>query len=199
MVSTPIGSTNSPDISEKLPPSTTPVSQLEPANAFISNPTTIMQPTLQPGLPYMSNLFPSQTSHSFPILYSGPFPTSTTTTTEVQPVSLYSEYLGNPYNTPPVPKANVEMGNVTESDTQNQSELNLSNSDINKNNSSSTSVIDNNNSTIFFQSSNYFNNTPNSNFSPSGSDLLFGVNIQKSNTNIFVDDNDSASKSTNGV
>lgn len=210
MVSTPIGTTHSPDMTEKIPAAITPMSQTTPPpqetnTSFLGNSTTLMQPTLQPGLPYMSNLFPSQTSHSFPILYNGPFPPSTSTTTEVQPVSLYSEYLGNPYNTMSVQNTPTETGSLTEAEPVNSvvpnsnsgpndlHQLINSTIDINKNsshNTSSSNVIENNNSTIFFQSSNYFNSVPNSNIIPVGSEILFGVNVQAPNTNIYVDNNE---------
>lgn len=210
MVSTPIGSAHSPDLTDKIPVTVTPISQTTPAplqetnTSFLGNSTTLMQPTLQPGLPYMSNLFPSHTSHSFPILYNGPFPPSSSTTTEVQPVSLYSEYLGNPYNTMSVHNTPAET-TVSEADTAHNAVPNpnsgpsdlhqLINStiDINKNSShitSSSNVIENNNSTIFFQSSNYFNNVPNSNIMPAGSEILFGVNVQTPNTNMYIDNNE---------
>jgi len=36
--------------------------------------------------------------HTFPVLYNSPTVIPSTTATEVQPMSLYSEYIGNPYN-----------------------------------------------------------------------------------------------------
>lgn len=209
MVSTPIVSTQSPDVAEKLPnppPSPPQVTvQQEMNNTFLTNQTTMMQPTLQPGLPYMSNLFPSQTGHSFPILYNGPFPPSTSTTTEVQPVSLYSEYLGNPYNTPgtrntatepSVVKETVEITALHSNSGPNESHPFVnSNIDLNSNSNNSTS-IENNNSTIYFQSSNYFNNVSNTNFIPVGSEILFGVNVQTPNTNIVIDDNQRTASTT---
>ncbi|CAG9763319.1 unnamed protein product [Ceutorhynchus assimilis] len=78
MVSTPIGSTQTPS-------------------------TSILQPTLQPGMPYMPNLLTSANQqqgqqHAFPVLYNSPTVIPSTTTTEIQPLSLYAEFLGNPYN-----------------------------------------------------------------------------------------------------
>lgn len=168
--------------------------------SFMTNSTTVMQPTLQPGLPYMSNLFPSHSSHSFPILYSGPFPHSTTRATEIQPVSLYTEYLGNPYNTLQNAKTESETGNISVLNANISSDDNsqalISSADVNQNSSTNSNVIENNNSTIFFQSSNYFNNVPNSNLFPVGSEILFGVNAQNINSN--VDEND-CNKSVTGV
>lgn len=204
MVSTPIGVTQTQDVTERQ--STIPTSlpqmpvQQETTNSFLTNQATMMQPTLQPGLPYMSNLFPSQTSHSFPILYNGPFPPSTSTTSEVQPVSLYSEYLGNPYNTVTRTeqsdiKERADNSNVSPDDSQFVS----TNTDMNRNSNSNNNVnsgMENNNSTIFFQSSNYFSNVSNTNFIPVGSEVLFGVNVQTPNTNIVIDDNQRTTTTT---
>lgn len=67
-----------------LPNSTTPI--IQP-----------MLPSFQPTVPYMPNLpnllvnTPSNQGHTFPVLYGQG-------SAEVQPISLYSEYIGNPYN-----------------------------------------------------------------------------------------------------
>lgn len=205
MVSTPIGVAQNQDVIEKQSTSPSSVHQMPPQqeanNTFLTNQSTMLQPTLQPGLPYMSNLFPSQTSHAFPILYNGPFPPSTSTTSEVQPVSLYSEYLGNPYNT----ITKTEQSDVKDSaDNVNSGpndshEIVSTNIDVNRNNNSNNSannLMENNNSTIFFQSSNYFSNVSNTNFIPVGSEVLFGVNLQTPNTNIVIDDNQRATSTT---
>lgn len=220
MVSTPIGSTQALDMTERIPTTTLPKYQTtatppqESTNPFLPNSATLMQPTLQPGLPYMSNLFPSQQSHSFPILYNGPFPPTTSTTSEVQPVSLYSEYLGNPYNTTSVPQNTitetpplVETEIVVDSgvssniisDLNSSHQITNSNIDMNRNSSNninSSNFIENNNSTIFFQSSNYFNSGSSSNVIPVGSEILFGVNIQSPNANIYVDNKESTATTT---
>lgn len=205
MVSTPIGVSQSTEVTEKQSTISTSVPQMpvqqESTNTFLTNQSTMMQPTLQPGLPYMSNLFPSQTSHSFPILYNGPFPPSSSTTSEVQPVSLYSEYLGNPYNS----VTNTEQNEAKEGEDNANSipdesqQISCPNTDINRNSNSSNStnnVSENNNSTIMFQSSNYFSNVSNTNFIPAGSEVLFGVNLQPPNRNIIIDDNQHATSAT---
>lgn len=52
-------------------------------------------PFIQSGQhPYLYH--PKNQGHTFPVLYSSPVIT-TSGPTEVQPVSLYSEYMGNPY------------------------------------------------------------------------------------------------------
>lgn len=205
MVSTPIGVSQSQEVTEKQ--STIPTSgpqmtgSQESTPPFLTNQSTMMQPTLQPGLPYMSNLFPSQANHSFPILYNGPFPPSTSTTSEVQPVSLYSEYLGNPYNSvtsteQSVVKENADNANSNLDDGQ---QFVSTNTEINRNsniNNSTNNITENNNSTIFFQSSNYFSNVSNTNFIPVGSEVLFGVNLQTPNRNIIIDENQRATSAT---
>lgn len=218
MVSTPIGTTQRSDISNRITTTTSPRSQMsatppqESTNPFLPNSATLMQPTLQPGLPYMSNLFPSQQSHSFPILYNGPFPPTTSTTSEVQPVSLYSEYFGNPYNTTSVPQNTitetpplmeteiiVDSGVPTNDNSDTSHQIINSNIDMNRNssiNANNSIFIENNNSTIFFQSSNYFNSVPSSNVIPAGSEILFGVNVQTPNANIFVDNKESSATMT---
>lgn len=163
MVSTPIGNSEiMPVVSSTALP-------------IIPNSTTpIMQPTLQPGMPYMPNYFTSpmpqlqnnSAQHTFPVLYNSPT-IPLTTTTEVQPVSLYAEYIGNPYN------------NVNDGKTDNE------NDDLNKN---TDEMVENNNTasttttTNFFQSSNYFNIDANvSDSIPVGSEILFGVEQRQTN------------------
>lgn len=144
-----------------------------------------MQPTLQMGMPYMPNLFsPAPTSqHTFPVLYNSPVP-ATTTPTEVQPVSLYAEYLGNPYNVPTPDVYNLERkGEVNAENSPSNANVESQsvpvtniNLDLNKNNSqTSGAVVKNNNSTNFFQSSNYFGNSTAAGCIPVGSEILFGV------------------------
>ncbi|KAJ3644551.1 hypothetical protein Zmor_022276 [Zophobas morio] len=106
-------------------------------------PPPFLQPTLQPGMPY---LYSKNQSHTFPVLYNSP-------------VSLYSEYVGNPYN-------NVEAPKEVDENSVNML-------DVNKNND----LVDDgpNNNTNVFQSSNYFNATPGTDFIPPGSEILFGT------------------------
>ncbi|XP_044272751.1 Golgi-specific brefeldin A-resistance guanine nucleotide exchange factor 1 [Tribolium madens] len=104
-------------------------------------PPPFLQPTLQPGMPY---LYAKNQSHTFPVLYNSP-------------VSLYSEYVGNPYN------------NAT---TEEENAPNLL--DVNKNNDLVESDAPNNNTNVF-QSSNYFSSDSGGDFIPPGSEILFGT------------------------
>lgn len=112
MVSTPIGV--SPEIISNTPPRHSP--QTVPSSPqiqsiikppapitiplpVIPNSTAPALPSYQPTLPYMPNILtnvPNNQGHTFPVLYNNP--PVTTTPKEVQPISLYSEYMGNPYN-----------------------------------------------------------------------------------------------------
>lgn len=106
-------------------------------------PPPFLQPTLQPGMPY---LYTKNQSHTFPVLYN-------------TPVSIYSEYVENPYN------------NVSEEVKEEENTQNLL--DVNKN----TDLVDSdtpNNNTNVFQSSNYFS-TDSGDFIPPGSEILFGT------------------------
>ncbi|KAJ8926524.1 hypothetical protein NQ314_021126 [Rhamnusium bicolor] len=202
MVSTPIGPTYAPDTLQK-PVTITPMPQVSNNLPTIPNSTTpIMQPTLQTGMPYMPNFFtpPPMSQHTFPVLYNSPMIPSTTTT-EIQPVSLYAEYMGNPYNVPTPDVYNLETQNEVNVENVSVSNSNLEceshsivkdivsdvitnvNLDVNKNNSqASCEVIQNNNPTNFFQSSNYFSNTSTASYIPVGSEILFG--IEQNNSNI---------------
>lgn len=131
MVSTPIGTGS---FSTQTPPTTITATASSTLTQQIAPPTSVgtsfLQPTLQPGMPYMPNLLTiagvnsaqgifenlcysrershndyfkgvpqSQLEqHTFPVLYNSPTVIPSTTATEVQPMSLYSEYIGNPYN-----------------------------------------------------------------------------------------------------
>lgn len=198
MVSTPIGPTHNQEASQK-PVNIISMSQVSNTFPHIPNSTPIMQPTLQTGLPYMSNLFaPSpQTQHTFPVLYNSPMVIPSTTTTEVQPMSLYAEYIGNPYNipSPDVYKLDVSSELLAENvESKFPSEESNFNVDLNKN----TSIEEkrNNNPANFFQSSNYFSNASAPNLIPAGSEILFGVeqaNINLQNVNIPITTNESRS------
>lgn len=194
MVSTPIGANYLPEPSQK-PVTVTPMPQIPSNLPVIPNSTSpIMQPTLQTGMPYMPNFF-SQAStgqHTFPVLYNSPVP-ATAVPTEVQPVSLYAEYMGNPYNVPspdvynlggknevsvenpPAAKANVECESNAATAASSVSVTNI-NLDLNKNNNHpSGAVVKSNYTTNFFQSSNYFGNSTAASCIPAGSEILFGV------------------------
>lgn len=104
--------------------------------------------------------------HSFPVLYTSPpiganLPTEATPT----PISLYSEYMGNPYtlssNTFSVygPQPMLVYPNLSDtSDSIVQTAADMSNAETN-----------------IFQSSNYFYTDPNSTNIPVGSEILFGT------------------------
>ncbi|XP_050302323.1 Golgi-specific brefeldin A-resistance guanine nucleotide exchange factor 1 [Anthonomus grandis grandis] len=192
MVSTPIGSSNSSPL---------PISQ---QHTIISTTNAaILQPTLQPGMPYMSNLLTNigavnNTSgissqaqqHSFPVLYNSPTIIPNTTATEVQPLSLYAEYVGNPYN---IQSDNMPRPqDVTEPSTENHfvssshSEIIPAKEDLISASSPDVITIDSNvtkvsvteqavdNSTNYFQSSNYFSSGGNG-LMPVGSEILYGI------------------------
>ncbi|KAL3273590.1 hypothetical protein HHI36_015022 [Cryptolaemus montrouzieri] len=132
MVSTPIGPVMSQDA---LQTSKSPVqhaylpSQNSVPLPIIPNSTApLMQPTLQPGMPYMPNIFiPSDQQHTFPVLYNQqPIVPATTPPTEVQPMSLYAEYMGNPYNVTPMENyLNVEKESLEVGDQVNEAKQNL--------------------------------------------------------------------------
>ncbi|XP_076275076.1 sec7 domain-containing protein garz isoform X2 [Rhynchophorus ferrugineus] len=188
MISTPIGSNH--------------VTETSTIVSSTGNQTFVMQPTLQPGLPYMPNLLtnvvssPSQVSveadqHTFPILYNTPTVIPSTTTTEVQPLSLYADYMGNPYNAhgsnrddkiPSLVKEEPINQNTaaTTISKQTEEEITVSETDgmsvVANSNQFNRTMIENDGiaqPTAFFQSSNYFNATS---FIPEGSEILFGVN-----------------------
>lgn len=110
--------------------------------------------------------------HTFPVLYTNPL--ITTSPLEVQPVSLYSEYVNNPYNrSGEVDNAegNEKITNVNalwEQYLQQKQNLQCqTNLDGNKNLSETTTETD------VFRSSNYFNSDTNA--IPPGSEILFGA------------------------
>lgn len=75
MVSTPIGAPNSPLKASYAPPS------ISKSSEIISSQSIVNQQT-----------------HSFPVLYTtSPIAGNLTTDSTVTPISLYSEYMGNPY------------------------------------------------------------------------------------------------------
>ncbi|KAJ8916109.1 hypothetical protein NQ315_004476 [Exocentrus adspersus] len=202
MVSTPIGINYPHDTSQK-PVTVTPMPQVPSNIPVIPNSTSpIMQPTLQTGMPYMPNFFSPTPAgqHTFPVLYNSPVP-ATSTPTEVQPVSLYAEYMGNPYNSPSpdvidhginsdvniqsIPVATTSEGGEPYATSIGSVPATNINLDLNKNNSQPGAVIGkNNNPTNFFQSSNYFSNSSAPNFIPVGSEILFGVEQSNLTSNV---------------
>lgn len=160
---------------------------------------TILQPTLQPGMPYMMpNLLTNSSSittppnygHTFPVLYSNNSPVITTASpTEVQPVSLYTDYVNNPYNNnnetgPVISIPNIDDEEAIEQQEQQSDPLLLLNSNNNNCNvgtvvvstDESTASIINNTNNNFFQSANYFRtDTSANNTNFPGSEILFGT------------------------
>ncbi|XP_045476199.1 Golgi-specific brefeldin A-resistance guanine nucleotide exchange factor 1 [Harmonia axyridis] len=200
MVSTPIGPVLPPDMSQmsKPPLSSNSQTYLPPLNTVplpvIPNSTApLLQPTLQPGMPYMPNLFvPAGPHHTFPVLYNQqPVVPATTPPTEVQPMSLYAEYMGNPYNVTPVENFRLEnenkvgeVGNQT-NETQPPSiptdTSNLTSNDndvgrtVNNNNADFDRVANNNGvAASYFQSSNYFSSQIDATIPP-GSEILYAT------------------------
>lgn len=134
----------------------------------------------------------TSTTHTFPILYNNPFIT-TTSPLEVQPVSLYSEYIDNPYN--------VQSTNANESESKLAADTNAlwaqylyqkqvlqcqNNYDANKNPPENIQQHIDSGSTEVFRSSNYFGTD--SNVIPPGSEILFG-NSQNINIPVFPNPN----------
>lgn len=201
MVSTPIGPVLPPDMSQmsKPPLSSNSQTYLPPLNTVplpvIPNSTApLLQPTLQPGMPYMPNLFvPAGPHHTFPVLYNQqPVVPATTPPTEVQPMSLYAEYMGNPYNVTPVENFRLEnenkvgeVGNQT-NETQppsiptDTSNLTSNDNDVgrtvtNNNNADFDRVANNNGvAASYFQSSNYFSSQIDATIPP-GSEILYAT------------------------
>lgn len=213
MVSTPIGSTFSTQ-TPPIPlttPTTSTTTLVQPALQPGNVTSSILQPTLQPGMPYMPNLLtgvgglnqssglpqPQLQQHSFPVLYNSPTVIPRTTATEVQPLSLYAEYIGNPYNVHNAER--IDNSSATTQETHHapstldkpsliQAPTPDDPSSVLPNLTSSTTptnhfVQDTGTNVIaaapsdsmnFFQSSNYFS-AAGVGFVPAGSEILFGV------------------------
>lgn len=212
MVSTPITAAQEPpppiakDISSVQVKPPAPISiplPVMPANMQI--PQQIYQQPTLPMMPPMPNLLtnvPTNQGHTFPVLYNNP--SITTSPTEVQPISLYSEYMGNPYNVgvpPTQPVVTNDNFNSTQSslesfiqqqinnspvriqqqpanvNVENTIPINLGN-DVNKNQNfeSNQPAANITQPSNFFQSSNYFSMNTNQGFIPPGSEMLFGGN-----------------------
>lgn len=109
--------------------------------------------------------------HSFPVLYTtSPMGTSKTTEATPSPISLYSEYIGNPY-TLPNNAFSVYGSQPFLVYQQEQTETSTENSNSDKND---TETVPAN----IFQSSNYFYTDPNTANIPVGSEILFGTNTK---------------------
>lgn len=139
---------------------------------------------------------PTPTSHTFPVLCGNPLIT-TTTPLEVQPVSLYSEYIDNPYNVhasqsredlsvldgkPPVDASALwaqYLYQKHELQCQNKMDANRNTNEQHMNTAS----------TDMFKSSNYFSIEANA--IPPGSEILFG-NGQGANIPVFTNPNSSS-------
>lgn len=187
MVSTPIGPSAVPETCTSI---TAPTQQYQNLGNILGNP------------PYTQ-------THTFPILYNNSFITSTPM--EVQPVSLYTEYIDNPYNlalketktaaaTVMTPESNTASTVTTPesniaADTnalwaqylQQKQILQCQNSlDTNKNMQNKSNETVGHNADVF-RSSNYFNNETNS--IPPGSEILFGNGQQTTNIPMFSNAN----------
>lgn len=142
--------------------------------------TVVSEDTIKP------SKTPDVTSHghTFPVLYNNPLIT-TTSPLEVQPVSLYTEYINNPYNSQPsdvtvADNANldtsVQIPNVNvlwEQYLQQKQNLQCQTSLDGNKNPSETTTQHIENRTDVFRSSNYFNTD--TNVIPPGSEILFGT------------------------
>lgn len=155
MVSTPIGAT----IEQKPSVPTPPIPPPQPIYSAIETPVSLPATPNSPGIPIYQPCvsYPTKTvyapnsqGHTFPVLYSTP-PISTST--DIQPVSLYAEYMGNPYNNFITPQAQNDR--ISPAESNNPPQSNVSESNV-------------------FQSSNYFSNVSTQMFIPPGSEILFG-------------------------
>lgn len=165
MVSTPIGA---PTYTETYMPNT---------QASITSPPSNTQPTAPQ---YVPNLLVNTSSqgHTFPVLYNNTY-------ADTQPVSLYSEYIGNPYNFEQTETVNTLVNDVSPTITQNDY---ASNSNPETEDSNSNPVIQSTcetTETNIFQSANYFCSTNESEFIPPGSEILFTPE-QKSQINCNI-------------
>ncbi|KAI4455886.1 guanyl-nucleotide exchange factor [Holotrichia oblita] len=203
MVSTPIG----PPTSEV--PTNTCNAQLSPSKISVTTtnlpsiqPVPIIStaipslPSYQPTIPLSQNILtnvPNTQGHTFPVLYSSPL--QFVTTSEVQPASLYSDYMQNPYNF-----NNIQPGEVPIRSTPNivlsDNQLNVQNVNIVQNIVSTTGETQDltNNASVdlnknldtdnkdehqnIFQSSNYFCNDQNI-VAPPGMEFLYGSEQRK--------------------
>lgn len=117
-------------------------------------------------------------NHTFPVLYNNPLIT-TTTPLEVQPVSLYSEYVNNPYNVQTAEPIAEQASNDNGEQISNVNVLWQQYLQQKQNLQCQTSLDGNRNvsehiecRTDVFRSANYFGSD--SNVIPPGSEILFG-------------------------
>lgn len=183
MVSTPIGPPTSEMLISTAPMNTCNV-QLSPSKVALINSAqsqaNISGATpLPPYQPYtfakniLTNV-PNTQGHTFPVLYSAPVQ-FVTSTSDVQPSSLYTEYMQNPYNFGELPLKTT--ANVIEDANQSTEEVvnNSSQLDLNKNPEAEGKDDQQN----MFQSSNYFCNDQNL-VPPPGMEFLYGAEQKNS-------------------
>lgn len=197
MISTPIGPMAEAENISKTA-SVTPTLQQPQYTSTRTAASPSYSPTLQPQfVPNILGNQPNQT-HTFPVLYNNPLIT-TTSPLEVQPVSLYSEYIDNPYNAVTSLEANnSDNANISEQTApvadvnalwaqylyQKQNLQYQSDLDSNKNvNESSVQHIDNKLKSDVFKSSNYFSMEAGA--IPPGSEILFGAGQASANIPSF--------------
>lgn len=136
----------------------TPPAPIQPSNTPPQQ--TAQVPFYQP-IQNIPNLLGTQPSsppvqHTFPVLYNAP----QLQETDVQPLSLYSEYVDNPYN------MSTLVAQVPTVETQ-------STDVINRNSVNFEGVSAEDYNTNMFQSSSYFASDSSADFIPSGSEMLF--------------------------
>ncbi|GLV39512.1 hypothetical protein CBL_09602 [Carabus blaptoides fortunei] len=185
MVSTPIGAPNSPEKCSQ--PTYTQFS------TNIPNDKTINQS------PPLVNQ-----SHPYPVLYTTSQCNASVPINVTQsPVSLYSEYMGNPYNlqnnyniyssqSPLIVYQSQQPDTTPEKIPYNpSSDSNLNNEPMNEPAASQiarteqAAYYENSQAANYFQSSNYFYTDPNASNIPPGSELLYGSDKNASNVLFF--------------
>ncbi|KAK9718628.1 Guanine nucleotide exchange factor in Golgi transport N-terminal [Popillia japonica] len=195
MVSTPIGPPTSEVPNVQLSPSKMSVTSTNLPPSIQPVPIISSLPSYQPSIPLPQNILtnvPNTQGHTFPVLYSSPL--QFVTASEVQPASLYSDYMQNPYNFNSI----QSMGDVPVRSTQNivlsENQLNVQNVNIilpsaggvTQDLTSNSSVDLNKNLDAdskdeqqnIFQSSNYFCNDQNI-VAPPGMEFLYGSEQRK--------------------
>lgn len=184
MVSTPIGAPSSP---EKCSQST-----YTQFNANIPNDMT-------------SNQSPPLVSQAYPVLYTTPQSNASVPINVTQsPVSLYSEYMGNPYNlqnnyniyssqSPLIVYQSQQPDTTLEKIpyTPASSDTNLNNEQVTNEPAASQieqqEYYESPQTANIFQSSNYFYTDPNATNIPPGSEILFGSEKNASSNVLFFD------------
>lgn len=166
MVSTPIGAPSSPVRNTHIQHISNPPHETSPSQSSVANPI-----------------------HSFPVLYTtspmGANLTTLPTDATPTPISLYSEYMGNPYTLPnnafsiygaqPLlvyqnqPSERIESASSNTEIITNTTQF--PNTELNQTDANTVHPI----ATNIFQSSNYFYNDANATNIPVGSEILFGT------------------------